>query len=280
MLHHFYILFTAALLRPVYGRGHMDFRFSKAPDMYGMFHISMLVAFLVADVLLFLLLKKKHEKTLRIAIHVMGIVMVVMEIWKQWFIFTYIYERYTMWFFPWQLCSMAMYLSVLLPFLKGKAEEASLVFLSTFSLFAAVMALLVPSDMLREQVLFTLHGFIYHEIMIAESLCAMMIVARRREYRFRPSVELFIILAFIAEVINVIGHYAIGNINREPDMFFITPFYKTDQPVFGYIADKLGIIPEIIIYLSLIVLAAFLIFIAIRRYIGSKDSRYTPLWAL
>ncbi len=257
---------------PANGRGHMDISFAKTPDMYGTFHISMLSAFLLADVLLFLFLKKKPGKALRKAIHVMGIIMIVMEIWKQWFIFTYIYERYTMWFFPWQLCSMAMYLSSLLPFLKGKTEQASLVFLSTFSFFAAVMALLVPSDMLRKQVLFTLHGFIYHEIMIAESLCAMMIVARRKEYRFRPSVIMFLIMAAIAEVINVIGHFAMGNINREPDMFFITPFYKTDQPVFDYIADKLGIIPEIIIYLSLIILAAFLIFILIRRSIKTEKT--------
>ena len=250
----------------------MDFSFSKAPDMYGAFHISILTAFLITDVLLFLFLKKKPEKTLRKAIHVMGMIMIVLEIWKQWFIFTYIYERYTMWFFPWQLCSMAMYLSSLLPFLKGKTEEASLVFLSTFSLFAAVMALLVPSDMLRKQVLFTLHGFIYHEIMIAESLCAMMIVSRRKEYRFRPSVIMFLIMAVIAEVINVIGHFLMRNINREPDMFFITPFYKTDQPVFDYIAEKLGIIPEIIIYLALIVLAAFLIYAAIRRFMKEEEA--------
>ena len=122
----------------------MDFSFSKAPDMYGAFHISILAAFLVIDVLLFLFLKKKPEKALRKAIHVMGMIMIVLEIWKQWFIFTYIYERYTMWFFPWQLCSMAMYLSSLLPFLKGKTEEASLVFLSTFSPYIMTSFFLFP----------------------------------------------------------------------------------------------------------------------------------------
>jgi len=74
-------------------------------------------------------------------------------------------------------------------------------------------------------------------------------------------------MAFIAEVINVISHLLINDIKREANMFYITPFYETTQPIFNYIALKFGIFSEIIIYLSCISLFAYVLY----RLILKKD---------
>lgn len=49
----------------------------------------------------------------------------------------------------------------------------------------------------------------------------------------------------------------INDINREPNMFYITPFFATKQPILKDIALRFGIITEVIIYLSGISLIAY-----------------------
>lgn len=243
----------------------MDISFSQPPEMFGPFHLGMLAGIALACVLIFLVIRRCRERALLRLIFVLGVVMLLLEVWKQWFAWEYVYRHvFTMWFFPWQLCSMAMYCAVLTGVCRGRFQDALLVFLSTFSLFAAVIALAIPSDMLRVQILFASHGFIYHGIMIVEALAAMLVL-RRRKVTFRPAVWLFLGMAAVAEVINVAAHMRIGDIHREPNMFYITPYYPSTQVVLHDIALRLGVWPEIAIYLTAIILISYGIFRLQRR---------------
>ena len=248
----------------------MDISFSRPPQMFGAFHLGMLAGIAVVCVLAYFLIRRWREKALLRLIFLLGVVMVLMEVWKQWFAWVYVFERtVNLWFFPWQFCSMAMYCAVLTPWVRGRLQDALLVFLSSFSLFAAIVALVIPSDMLRVQILFASHGFIYHGIMILESLAAMLVL-RRRQARFRPAVRLFLGMAAVAEVINVVSHQLLHDIHREPNMFYITPYYPTTQVVYHEIAVALGIFPEIVIYLTAIILFSYGIF-RLERAVGSRS---------
>jgi len=240
----------------------MDIRFDKTPGLFGPFHIVMLVVTIVAVVLFVILVKKKSEDSHIKLIKWLGIGMIIAEVWKQWFSLTYVYpDAYNMWFFPWQLCSMAMYCSVLIPFVKEKAQDTLLTFLATFSIFAAIMALLFPQDMLRPQIIFTMHGFIYHIVMLFESVLAIMILKERKKTAFKPVLILYIIMSVIAELLNTFGHFVLSDRKPEPNMFQITPYYPSTQVVFSSIAKALGILPEIIIYSVLIMIVSFLIYL-------------------
>ena len=248
----------------------MDVSFSQPPSMFGAFHLGMLAGILAVCVLVYLLIRRWREKALLRFIFILGVVMVLMEVWKQWFVRVYVYPGpVNLWFFPWQLCSMAMYCAVLTGLCKGKFQDTLLVFLSSFSMFAAIVALAVPSDMLRVQILFASHGFIYHGIMILEALAAMLVL-RRRQTKFRPAVWLFLGMAAVAEVINVVSHQLLHDIHREPNMFYITPYYPTTQVVFHEIALRLGILPEIVIYLAAIIGFSYGIF-RLERAGGSRS---------
>ena len=246
----------------------MDISFSQPPAMFGAFHLGMLAGIAVVCALVFLLIRRWREKALLRFIFIVGVVMVLLEVWKQWFVRTYVYPGpVNLWFFPWQLCSMAMYCAVLTPWVGRKFQDTLLVFLSSFSMFAAVVALAIPSDMLRVQILFACHGFVYHGLMILEALAAMLVL-RRREAKFRPAVWLFLGMAAVAEVINVAAHLALHDIHREPDMFYITPYYPTTQMVFHDVAVRLGILPEIVIYLAAIIGFSYGIY-RLERALGS-----------
>lgn len=241
----------------------MAIQFADTPQMYGTFHIAALAVIALGCVGAFFLLRRMTETSLLQLIWILGAVMLIMEAWKQCFAWVYVFDRQiNLWFFPWQLCSMAMYCAFAVRFVRGRHQNSLLVFLCTFSFFAAIMALVVPSDMLRPYILLTIHGFLYHGLMIVLALAAMLAVFRRDDVRFAPSVRLFFWMAAIAEIINVVSHSLLHDIHREPNMFYITPYYESTQVVLHDIAHKLGIPAEIIIYLSAIALISFGFFLA------------------
>ena len=128
-------------------------------------------------------------------------------------------------------------------------------------MIGAVFALLFPEDMMRPQILLFLHSFLYHAVMLLDGLIAFRILRRRGNVKFLPALLLYLGMAAVAEVVNVISHLIIHNISNEANMFYITPFYPSTQPVFAAIAEHAGIAVEIIVYLGAIALGAFGLFL-------------------
>ena len=241
----------------------IDVAFSEVPAIYGPVHLIILAVIVIGSVISFFLLRKMRDRSLLVLLSALGFLMIAAEIFKQWFVSRYVYPDFpSAWFFPWQFCSMAMYCSAVVLFLKGKAQDTVLVFLSSFSLLAALFALGWPGDMMRPQILLFVHSFAYHAIMIIESIAAMLILTRKKKVPFYPAVILFCCMAGIAEIVNIISHYTIGANGLESNMFNITPFYQPNMPVFSWIAQKVGVIPEILIYLAMIVLGSWLLYLA------------------
>lgn len=239
----------------------MDVMFETTPQAYGPLHLMILAAVLVITVLCVIFLRRMGERGLLNLLAVLGAVMMLAEAWKLWFVSEYVYKGVkTAWFFPWQLCSTAMYCSFIVRFLKGKAQEAVLVFLEAFIPVAAVAALIFPGDMLRPQILLFCHSFMFHTLMMVEAVAAAIILSRRQKPKFLPAVLLFLAMAAVAELVNVGSHLYFNPPDIEANMFNITPYYPTNQPVFNVIAQKLGILPEIIIYLCVIAFVSFLVY--------------------
>lgn len=247
----------------------MDRTFSATPRPYGAVHFLILGGILLLSVAFAFAIRKASPKKLLRLLFVFGVGMLLAEVWKQWFAAKYVYAGVrSMWFFPWQLCSMAMYCSTLVPFLKGKAQDAVLVFLCTFSVVGAVFALLFPEDMMRPQILLFCHSFLYHTVMLLEGLAALRILKSRKKAPFYPALLLFLGMAAIAELVNVLSHRIVRNIRYEANMFYITPFYPSEQPVFSAIAAHAGVAVEIFVYLGAIALAAFLLYIPESRWLS------------
>ena len=250
----------------------MNSEFKEIPTLFGKQHLFALLLITVINVFLYFIFRNKEEEKLLKIAHYLGLFMILAEIFKQYFCYVYVFDRHlNLWFFPWQLCSMAMYCAFLLRYFKGIRQEALLVFLATFSLLSDVVALALPYDMLRKQAVLFVHSFAYHGLIITLAMLAIMILNKRKDYRFYPSVVLFLIMAFIAEVINVTSHQILNNIYLEPDMFYISPAYPTTQPVFDQIALRFGIYTEIVVYLLSIILGSYLIYLIIRYFQKKTD---------
>ena len=236
----------------------MDKTFDVIPTQFGPVHLAILAGIILASAGLVFLLRKQPEEKLTRLIGILGALMILAEIGKQWFVRRYVYPNGATWFFPWQLCSIAMYASFLVPFLRGKARDALLVFLGRRSRRAAAAPLLVPGDMLRPQIALFCHSFTYHFLMVLESIAAICILSRREKRApFRPALIIFLVTAAISEAVNVVCHTFFGDRPPVANMFNITPYHPTTQPIFHQIAVSLGILPEIIIYLGMIVLGSW-----------------------
>ena len=250
--------------------------FSETPSLFGAVHIVALLVIAFFNIAAFFLVRNLDEEKLLRVLNKLGLLMILAEVFKQWFCHVYVFEgELNLWFFPWQLCSMAMYLSFLAIYLKGKFRMVALVFLATYSLFADLVALALPYDMLRPQIPLVMHSFAYHGLVITESMIAIMILSKSvqrgrasgEEPRFLPATMLFLAMATVAEIINIVAHAILDDIHVEPNMFYITPAYPTTQPILHDIAVDYGIPVEIGLYLGLIILMSYLVFVVERKLV-------------
>lgn len=248
--------------------------FSETPVIFGPQHIGFMIAIVIWNVLLHFSLKNASEKKMLTVLHYTGLFMMLAEVFKQWFVYVYVFDRtVNLWFFPWQLCSVAMYLAFAAKFFKEKLQNACLIYLCTISLLTDIVAILLPYDMLRDQIVLFCHSFIYHGLIISCAILAFHILKKRENIKFRYTAYLFLFTAFIAEIVNVTAHQIFNNKKVEPNMFYISPYYETTQPVFHDIAVNFGILTEIIVYLGVILLFAYLCFILGKKCILKKRNR-------
>ena len=195
-----------------------------------------------------------------------GLILAVSEIYKQGFLY-YIVNggQYDWWYFPFQLCSIPMYLCLLLPFIKPRMScrcvKAVHTFLQDFALLGGVMALAEPSGLMHPYLVLTLHGFIWHFILIFIGLyCAFAGLGGQSLSEFADTLPFFCGCAAAATFINVASH-PYGN----ADMFYISPYYPNGQVVFHQIALTIGTVPGNILYLLSVVLGGFLFHVMLRH---------------
>ena len=204
---------------------------------------------------------------------VCGWILVIMEVYKQLFLYFIVNDRqYNFWYFPFQLCSMAMYLCVLLPVLSRDKQDTVLTFLFDFSLPGALLALVFPEDFLREYVSLTLHGFLWHAMLVYIAFTVFHNRMMKLSWNgYARAAGLYLFLAGCAVILNVLFQ-PFAKPGAWPDLFYLSPYMKTGQFFFRDIAERWGILPEIVIYVSLYLLLCAVFHAMARKCLsGSKQ---------
>ena len=175
-----------------------------------------------------------------------GWILAVMEVYKQLFIFRIVSGGiYDWWFFPFQLCSVPMYMCILLPFTSERSSlrAAMLTFMTGYTFISAAAALIYPEDYLRSYVTLTAHGFVWHGILLFISLTiglsCMSDLSRRGILR---SVSLYLLLSAAAIGINMYADRAMRSAHASgyAAMFYLNPYHISPQPVVGAIQDQIA----------------------------------------
>ena len=198
----------------------------------------------------------------------LGIFLAVTEIFKQICLFRAAGGHYDWWYFPFQLCSMPMYMCLACTFShSGRVRRLLCTFMHNFSLLGALAVIFDTSGLYHESLLLTAHSFLWHILIIF--LGALIGFSGRMDVSwkgYRDSALLFLALCAAATGINVWAH-PFGDIN----MFYITPYSPSNQVVFRGIARCLGTIPTDLIYVGCIASGAAAMHAGERRYVGKAE---------
>ncbi|MBQ2689716.1 MAG: YwaF family protein [Solobacterium sp.] len=232
--------------------------FLTETPMFGAFHITAASLSILLGFLYCRSVRRRNHGNVDVALFRTGLFLLGMECVKQLYLFLIVNQAqyYSWWYFPFQLCSMPMYLCIALKEAPEERKGPIRTFLYTYGLIGALAALAWPEDILLGSIFLKVHGFLWHGLMVGIA----MVSADKKEEGFSRTVQLFLFLCVCAEIINTAGT-ALRTYGSLPDMFYISPFTAAGQPVFRIIARYTGRIPEIGIYLCTMTLAAYLLYL-------------------
>ena len=224
------------------------------PSAYGLFHLSFLIGGLSICILIAFLLRKISDKSLDKILFGVGLFLAITEVYKQLF-YTYVIGNgeYQWWIFPFQLCSVPMYLCLIIPFIKeGKIKKSFYLFLSTYNLLGGFVSMFEPSGLSHEYWTLTLHAYIWHLLLVFVGFLKIFKKkgARNLENDMTLSVITFAILCLIAQIINIIFK------DTGLKMFYISPFNPTPIILFKTIEACMGWFVNMIVYCTALTLGA------------------------
>ena len=262
----------------------------ETPQLFGGFHLCALVvtaaaAVCAAAVFAHRIRSKAAGRISLVRILVAcGCVLAVLEVYKQLFLYYVVNgEAYDWWFFPFQLCSVPMYLCILLPLAGKKLRRTFFTFMSGYTFISAAAALIYPEDYLRSYISLTVHGFLWHGILLFISL--LIIFSGAADSRGRGIIRaagLFAVLCAAAVLINIAAEplmqAAVQNGAGLPHdhaaMFYLNPYHLSPQPLVSSVQKTAGIPAGLVLYSRVIAAAgSAVISLTSRAASGSRKAR-------
>lgn len=231
------------------------------PKPYSLFHVLFSAVGVILAVGLALWLggfPRKRRLPEKQSLHVLvfcGLLLFFGELYKQLFLYVVVsHGRYDWWYFPFQLCSTPMYLCLFLPFIwkHPGVRRTVCTYLQDFCLLGGLMALLEPSGLLHSYWTLTLHGLLWHILLIFIGMfCGTSDLAGRGAMEYLKTLPLLGLFCLVATAVNIATH-------GQADMFYISPYYPVTQIFFYQLSLRYGICAGIVLYLIALCLGGFL----------------------
>ena len=248
--------------------------FSSAPQAWGALHIAFFAIGLAVSVFFAIMLRKCSDKTFNRVLRTVGFVLVGMEIFKISFFFFALHDcsiKDTAYLFPFQLCSLPIYMAPLASFLKKESpvRKALLTFMMTYTLMSGFSAFVNPSGILMSRVLPTFHSLIWHMLLVFIGL--LIAFTGRGGYRFRDffrAFVCFIICCNIALFLNILLPMLIPG--ADVNMFYLGP-NRSSLIVFNTIYDKWDWVVQMRMYEIALSIGAFIVFVFAR--LGARPKK-------
>ena len=202
--------------------------------------------------------------------------MLISELWKQVTLTCTVGGgSYIWWYFPFQLCSIPMYILLVYPWLrKRSARLTQLAFLMCYCLLGGIAVFADTSGLHYSLKALTVHSYLWHFLLIILGITSGIVYIRllclnekrtlfsrtlKNAFPLRPfiySTLLYLSCCLIAELLNL-SLDRLGTIN----MFYINPDYRMQQVVFRDLLPLLGNTGVILLYIASTILGAFIIFL-------------------
>lgn len=254
------------------------------PLAFGWFHLLWIFITIVCLIVLFLLRKKYNDKQLKTVLAIYGIVSLILEVLKQ-LIWAFNYDpitglvtwQYEWYAAPFQLCTTPIYVSILCLFLKKNSfRNALLSYLAFFTILGGITTILIPDSCLVSDILVNIHTMYLHCGSFVISVYLLMNGEIQIKYKnLLNALCVFLLLAFIANWLNIIV-YNSGILNGDTfNMFYISPYFISGLPVYDIIQQNVPYLLYLLIYIISIFLGANIIYfisLGIKKCIFKKSN--------
>lgn len=233
------------------------------PANYGWFHLVCWAIVIGACVLIGFFGRKASDKTVRIVVLCFGIGMILFEVYKQ-LVFSYNgsvdqwdYQWYA---FPFQFCSVPMYVALIAGCLKkGKFQNVLFSFLTTYSIFAGLVVMIYPGNVFCSITGINIQTMVHHGGILVLGFFLLMsgrVKIQHKTILWASCVFLtFVATALVMDIVFVKA----GWVGTESfNMFFISPYFECSLPLVGMIYTKVPYVVFLLIYIIGFVLAAYI----------------------
>jgi|LGVF01.2.fsa_nt_gb hypothetical protein len=225
------------------------------PAAYGWFHLLSIV--LIASLAIFMAVKFKNadDKANKKILIIFAVIMLVLEVYKQ---INYVWYNagtnvwdYSWYAFPFQFCSVPMYIMLLAGLIKkGKFQERLFAFLGTYALFAGLAVMLYPGDVFVSMIGINIQTMMHHGFMFVVGV--YMLASGRapiKQDTIIKSLPVFAVLALMALGMNYMAVWVGLTATHTFNMFFISPFFGCTLPVLSIVFDTLPYIAFLLVYI-------------------------------
>ena len=224
----------------------------EKPVSYGWFHILFTLALLAITVPGAWLLRRANDRQNRIVLLCVGGFLLIAEVYKILFHMTVNPYNWDFWgAFPFQLCSVPMYLSVFCALCRNNRLNAWLYeYMFAVNMFGGIMAFIEPSGINHPYITLTVHAYIWHMALIFLGLYlyfSRRVCMDRRSYR--KAVAVYLGSCAVAQSFNLIFP---GKIN----CFYISPYVQSPLAVFKDIYASCGWVVNMVLLIVAMVLAS------------------------
>lgn len=234
----------------------LGYELKEAPKPYGLFHLCAFAIAIIIAIVLAIKYKKPSEKQGQRIILIISIILFIFEIYKQ-VIFSYNDGNwsYSWWAFPFQFCSVPMYVGLLAGLIKdGKLRRALYAFLGTFCLFAGLAVMVYPNDVFITTLGISIQTMVHHGGMLIMGIFCLASNKTVPDLKsIYGSALVFLSLVSIAQTLNI------TLASKGLNMFFISPYIPCSLPILSIIQEKFGYTVFIFTYLLGFIFIAFLI---------------------
>lgn len=238
----------------------------EEPEMFGWFHMAFLFLAFAAAGILCLFYKNTSQNQVRRVVFCVAVMVIVLEIYKQInYSFTYgggtIVFQYQWYAFPWQFCSMPMYVGFLAGvFKKGKVHDSLCAFLATYTVFAGLCVMFYPATVFVETIGINIQTMICHGSMITVGLYLLYTGHAKLEHKtILKAIPVFLISVISAVLLNEAAFCSGLLENHEFNMFFISPYCDPSLPVYSLVQRTVAYPWCLFIYVLAFTLAAYLV---------------------
>ena len=230
----------------------------EKPVAYGGFHILFTLVLLAIAVSAAWLLRNTKDGGNRIVLGAVGGFLLLAEVYKILFHMTVDPYDWQFWgTFPFQLCSVPMYLSLFCAFCKKeKLNRYFYEFMFAVNMFGGIMAFIEPSGINHAYVTLTVHAYIWHMALIFLGLYlyfSKRACVEKKSYVY--AVVVYLAACGVAQCFNVL--FA-GKVN----CFYISPYMCSPLAVYKDIYESCGwIVNLLLMILGMLIASAAVYYI-------------------